>query len=52
MLFLIRAVVCLITDYDYNFTKSGLDFLNSTKNTIYLGLVLLTSVCLKYVTFG
>ena len=37
--------------YDYNCTNSGLNFVNSTDNTIYLGLVWLTLVFLKCVTF-
>ena len=47
----INAVVCLIKSYDYNYTKSGVESLNIPMTTIYLGLVLLTSVFLKYVVF-
>ena len=47
----INAVVYLIKSYDYNYTKSGVESLNIPMTTIYLGLVLLTSVFLKYVVF-
>ena len=44
-------MVCLIRDYYYNYTKSGVESLNIPKTAIYLGLVLLTLVFLKDVAF-
>ena len=46
-----NLVVCLIRDYDCNYTKSGVEISKPSNNAIYLGLVLLTLVSLKYVAF-
>ena len=47
----INTVVYLNRNYDYNYTKSGVEILNSPMIAIYLGLVLLTLIFLKEVAF-
>ena len=44
-------MVYLISDYNYNYTKSGVESSNIPMTAIYLGLVLLILVFLKDVTF-
>ena len=44
-------MVYFIRDYNYNYTKSGVESSNIPMTAIYLGLVLLISVSLKGVAF-
>ena len=44
-------MVYLIRNYDYNYNNSGVEFFNIPMTAIYLGLVLLTLIFLKVVTF-